>query len=102
MSRDDNRILEVAAVTIISFAAGLVAGMLFAPKSGRENREWINGQVSTLGDWVSETGQKSVFRARKELNDLRKKVKRGIDKSVPDLYSATAGVELEEKDLIEK
>jgi len=102
MSRDDNKIFEVAAVTILSFAAGLVAGMLFAPKSGRENREWINDQVSTFGDWVNETGQKSVFRARKELSDLRNKVKRGIDKTVPDLYSATAGVELDEKDLIEK
>jgi gas vesicle protein len=102
MNRDDNKIFEVAAVTILSFAAGLVAGMLFAPKSGRENREWINGQVSELGDWVNETGQKSVFFARKELNDLRGKVKRGIDKTVPNLYSATDGMELEEKDLIEK
>ncbi len=102
MNRDDSKIFEVAAVTILSFAAGLVAGMLFSPKSGRENREWINDQVSTLGDWVNETGQKSVSRARKELNDLRKKVKKGIDKTVPDLYSATDGMELEEKDLIEK
>jgi len=102
MNRDDNKIFEVAAVTILSFAAGLVAGMLFAPKSGRENREWINDQVSGLGDWVNETGQKSVFRARKELNELRGKVKRGIEKTVPNLYSATDGIELEEKDLIEK
>jgi len=102
MNRDDNKIFEVAAVTILSFAAGLVAGMLFAPKSGRENREWINDQVSDLGDWVNETGQKSVFRARKELKELRGKVKRGIEKTVPNLYSATDGIELEEKDLIEK
>lgn len=102
MSRDENRIFEVAAVTILSFTAGLVAGMLFAPKSGRENREWINDQASTIGDWVNETGQKSVFRAKKELRDLRKKVKKGIDKTLPDLYSATDGMELEEKDLIEK
>jgi gas vesicle protein len=102
MSRDDNRIFEVAAVTILSFTAGLVAGMLFSPKSGRENREWINDQVSTLGDWVNETGQKSVFRAKKELSDLRKKVKKGLDKTLPDLYSATDGMELDEKDLIEK
>jgi gas vesicle protein len=102
MSKDDNKIFEIAAVTILSFAAGLVAGMLFAPKSGRENREWINNQVSELGDWVNETGHKSVSMARKELNVLRGKVKKGLDKTVPNLYSATDGMELEEKDLIEK
>jgi gas vesicle protein len=99
---DNNKIFEIAAVTILSFTAGLAVGMLFAPKSGRENRDWINDQVSGLGDWVSETGQKSVFRARTELNDLRSKVKRGIEKTVPNLYSATDGIQLEEKDLIEK
>ncbi len=102
MNTNDNKIFEVAAVTILSFAAGLIAGMLFAPKSGRENREWINDQVSGLGEWVNETGQKSVSRARNELNELRGKVKRGIEKTVPNLYSATDGIELEEKDLIEK
>ena len=102
MKKSDHRVLEIAAISVASFAAGLIAGMLLAPKSGRENRAWVNDRVSSLGEWVNETGQKSVQVARKELGELRHKVKRGIDHAVPDLYAATQGVELKERDLLEK
>lgn len=100
--RAQERACEIAAITIISFAAGIVAGLMFSPRSGRENRAWVNDQVDHLGDWISETGQKTVFRAQKELDDLRTKVKKSIDKAVPNLYAATEKLEINEAELIKK
>jgi gas vesicle protein len=102
MNKSENRIFEIAAVTILSFAAGLAAGMLFSPKSGRENREWISDQANHLGEWVNETGKKSVRRAKEELTELREKVHQRIDRTVPDLYAATENVALDENDLMAK
>jgi gas vesicle protein len=96
------RAIELAIVTIASFVTGIVVGLLFSPRSGRENRAWINDQVDHLGDWVSETGQKTVFRANKELDELRSKVKKGIDKAVPNLYKATEKLEIDEAELLRK
>jgi gas vesicle protein len=102
MNKSENRVFEIAAVTVLSFAAGLAVGMLFSPKSGRENREWISDQASHVGEWVNETGKKSVRRAKEELSELREKVHKRIEHTIPDLYAATEDVVLSEKDLMSK
>lgn len=102
MNKSENRIFEIAAVTVLSFAAGLAVGMLFSPKSGRENREWLSDQAGHVGDWVSETGKKSVRRAKEELSELREKVHQKMAHNIPDLYAATEDVALSEKDLMSK
>lgn len=64
-----------------AFAGGVIAGMLLAPKSGRENREFIKRGAAEAGHKV-------------------KDVARDLRKNFPDLYEATGSFKLDEEDMM--
>jgi len=111
-----NKIKKFAIGTIVAAAAGYVAGILTAPKSGKETRsdikdtakkgiaeaekqlKQLHGELDKL---VEETKLKSedlTGRTRKELDDLVEKAKDSKDKA-HDMLSAFRGDGTDDKDL---
>lgn len=68
---------RLAVGTLIAAAAGYVAGILTAPKSGRETRQDIK---DTTAKAISEA-EKQLKKLHTELNDLLEQVKSGADKA---------------------
>lgn len=64
-----------------AFAGGVITGMLFSPKSGRENRE-------------------SIKRGAAEASHKVKDVARDLKKNFPDLYEATGSFRLSDEDVL--
>ena len=93
-------ILTKLLVTATSFAGGVALGMLLAPKSGRENREWINRHTSEFSDWVDDQSKEVISRSSRQLAETRKKVRQGIKNNVPDLYDATEEIRLDDSPII--
>lgn len=87
-------------LTATSFAGGIVLGMLLAPKSGKENRRWINDHTTELADWVDSQGKEVLNKSSKQLSGVRKKVRQSIKDNLPDLYDATEEIRLDESDFI--
>ncbi|MCA0448132.1 MAG: YtxH domain-containing protein [Bacteroidetes bacterium] len=42
-------IFEKVVIASLAFLGGVAVGMLFAPKSGKENRKWVKDKASNLG-----------------------------------------------------
>ncbi|MBN8707130.1 MAG: YtxH domain-containing protein [Bacteroidetes bacterium] len=42
-------IVEKVVIASLAFLGGVAIGMLFAPKSGKENRKWVKDKASNLG-----------------------------------------------------
>lgn len=87
-------------VTATSFAGGVALGMLLAPKSGKENRRWINKHTSDFAGWMDGQGKEVLNRSSKQLSEVRKKVQQGIKNNVPDLYDATEEIRLDDSPII--
>jgi gas vesicle protein len=100
--KDQSELKTMLMITLASFTAGVVAGMLLSPKSGKENRAWINENTRRAGHWINRKGQESVEKARVELDQLKRRVSEQVDKAVPNLYTATENIALSDKDLMEK
>ena len=92
MSKNDNSALKLVAIGgIVAGAAGYVAGLLTAPKSGKETR----------GD-IKDAANETYAKAEKELKKLNAELSKAIDeaKIKGDQLSAKAKNEVSE--LIEK
>lgn len=87
-------------VTATSFAGGVALGILLAPKSGRENREWINRHTSEFTDWVDGQSRDMLNKGNKQINRARKSVRKGIKRNVPNLYDATEEIRLDDSPII--
>lgn len=87
-------------LTASSFAGGMALGMLLAPRSGKENREWINDHTTELADWVDDQGKEVLNKSSRHLSRVRRKVRRGIKDNLPDLYDATEEIKLDDSDFI--
>lgn len=110
MGRKEHRrrvIKDVAIGSTIAAAAGYVAGILTAPKSGKETRESLkNGAEKELqkvhvdlDKAVSEakkTGHKAGSKAKKELDDLVAKAKDGGQKAGEVLAAVRKGTAKDE------
>lgn len=72
-----NSTKRFALTTIIAAAAGYLAGILTAPKSGKETRKEIK---DTAVKGISEA-EKQLKRLHTELNDLMGQVKEGAEKA---------------------
>lgn len=83
----------VAAVGL--FAAGVAAGLLLSPKSGKENREAIRRSADSAGNWVKARQDE----AQKKAQEVSNKVKRTVQEHVPDLYEATNSLRLNDDDV---
>lgn len=93
-------ILSKLLITATSFAGGMALGMLLAPKSGRENREWINRHTTEFTDWVDGQSREVLDKSNRHINRARKTVQSGIKKNVPDLYDATKEIRLDDSPII--
>lgn len=87
-------------VMATSFAGGMALGILVAPKSGRENREWVNRQTSEFTDWVDGQSRDVLNKSTKKVNKAKEKVQRGIKKNVPNLYDATEEIRLDDSPIL--
>ncbi len=88
----NNSNFSLAVVAVASFLGGVAEGKLLAPKSGKENREWLKHKGSEVKDWVEEKGTKAIHKAGEKISHLRE--------NIPDLYSATEDLHLKESDVL--
>ncbi|MFY0697320.1 MAG: YtxH domain-containing protein [Balneola sp.] len=75
---------------IAAFAGGVVAGLLLTPKSGKENRQWIEDKSHR----ILEDGEKKI-------GEVSKNIKRSVKDNLPDLYEATELLHFEDEELEE-
>lgn len=72
MSNQNNTIATTLFVAFGAFASGLALGLLVAPKSGRESREFIEEQVRVYGARVAEkakeVAQETLKSAQESMN----------------------------------
>lgn len=77
------------------FLTGLAAGVLLAPKSGRESRRIIKGGAENANTWVQSKGKD----AREKAHQVSDTIKRSVKEHVPDLYEATNSLTLSDDDV---
>ncbi len=73
MSESNNHghdVFEKVLIAGLAFLGGVAVGMLFAPKSGKENRQWVKSQAGKIKDSAINLGKK----AEDKLNDMRDKM----------------------------
>jgi gas vesicle protein len=76
---------------LAAFAGGVVAGLLLTPKSGKENRQWIEDQSHK----ILEDGEKRI-------GEVSKNIKRSVKENLPDLYEATELLQFDDEELEEE
>lgn len=94
-----NNTLKLIAFTAGAFLGGIVTGLLISPKSGSENRKWINDNKDELSHWADRKGHEFKTKTDEQLSHLKENVKNSVKKSVPDLYEATEDLGLKDEDL---
>jgi gas vesicle protein len=75
---------------LAAFAGGVVAGLLLTPKSGKENRQWIEDQSHK----ILEDGEKRI-------GEVSNNIKRSVKENLPDLYEATELLQFDDEELEE-
>jgi gas vesicle protein len=78
------------------FAGGIALGVLLAPRSGKENRDYIKKSAGEAGHWVSDRSKSARDRAKYATENIRNSVK----ERVPDLYEATDGLHLTDNEVL--
>lgn len=63
------------------FAAGVVAGVLFAPEMGEKTRENIKNKASELGDELDKQYQVEIEKLKAKVSDLTQELKTKVDES---------------------
>jgi len=84
---------------ITSFGAGFMLGLLAAPKSGKENREWLSSNADEAKHWLEEKGTSLKKVSEKRISGVAKDIRKTVKDAVPDLYEATEDLRLENNDL---
>lgn len=79
--------------SLIAFATGVTAGILIAPKTGKENRKWVFDNTEEARSWVGQKGQKFLDVSEKRI----RKISEGIKNSIPDLFEATEDMQFREE-----
>jgi len=69
MSKKDNSKLMMAA--IVGAAAGALAGVLFAPESGKKSRKLIKKKANKLKGELSESMQDLASKGMESVNELK-------------------------------
>ncbi|NTW05250.1 MAG: YtxH domain-containing protein [Peptococcaceae bacterium] len=88
----------------MSFAAtlGAVAGMLFAPKSGKETREEINKKATTAAEVVKDTIEKNIEQVKENANKTVRDIGRAVDDIQEKTEELKAGYEEIKNDFSKK
>lgn len=63
------------------FAAGVVAGILFAPEVGEKTREQLKSKASEIGDELEKQYQTELDKLKKKVADLSAELKETISES---------------------
>jgi gas vesicle protein len=72
-----------------AFAAGVITGMLLSPKSGEDNRDWINQNAKKASDWVDRQSREAVSRSEKALQEYSDRLKKEFKDSVSEIQKAS-------------
>lgn len=72
-----------------AFAAGVITGMLLSPKSGEDNRDWINQNAKKASDWVDRQSREAVNRSEKALQEYSDRLKKEFKDSVSEIQKAS-------------
>jgi|AntRauTorcE11897_2_1112592.scaffolds.fasta_scaffold19310_2 gas vesicle protein len=83
-----------------ALAGGVIAGFLLAPKSGKENRNWLKSQSGQTKNWLEHTSRKLRDDGEQRIDRLSKGIKRSLKDSLPDLYEATSELSFSEEEEI--
>lgn len=75
---------------IAAFAGGLVAGLLLTPKSGKENRQWIEDKSNKI-----------LEDSERKIGEVSQNIKKSVKDNLPDLYEATELLHFEDEELEE-
>jgi len=75
---------------LAAFAGGIVTGLLLTPKSGKENRQWIEDKSHQF----MEDGEKKI-------GQVSKSIKKSVKENLPDLYEATEVLQFDDEELEE-
>ncbi|TNE73831.1 YtxH domain-containing protein [bacterium] len=94
--------ITVILATAGAFFTGVAVGLLIAPKSGRENRDWLKSQALDVSDWVGQHSREAIHETEEKIKTIQHDVKQKIRENIPDLYEATSDVHLSEEELIER
>ena len=71
MIRSRNRWSQLVSAFAIGVGLGAALGVLFAPQSGDDTREYLRDTAEGTLDDVVSAGKTTVRRARKNLNEVR-------------------------------
>lgn len=82
-------------LSVAGFSAGIAAGILLAPGSGKENRRWMQEQAQEARQWMGHTGGRLLKDSEVRLQQIRT----GVKDMLPDLYEATEELDLKEDEL---
>ena len=85
-----------------AFAGGLIAGLLFTPKSGKENRELLNEYSKETKSWLQQQSSKIKADSEKRIDRVSKGIRKTVKDAVPDLYEATEDLHFSEEEEIEE
>ncbi|MFA5668222.1 MAG: YtxH domain-containing protein [Balneolaceae bacterium] len=94
-----NKGLGILLTGVVAFTGGLVAGALLAPKSGKENRLWLQDNTKDAKKWVELKGSQLLEQGERRINQVSKDLKRTVKNAVPDLYEATSHLHFDDDDL---
>tara|TARA_R110002096_G_scaffold326134_4_gene520057 strand:- start:7924 stop:8220 length:297 start_codon:yes stop_codon:yes gene_type:complete len=84
---------------VVAFASGLITGILLAPKSGKDNRKWIQDQSKEAKDWIEVKGQHLLDESERRISEVSKEIKKTVKEAVPDLYEATSSLHFDDDDI---
>src|SRR5512136_3423150 len=75
----DNHFWDSLLTFMAGAAAGFIAGILFAPASGKETRKKIKDQAAKTGEAAKESYEKIAKEAEKSLRVVKEKTGESVD-----------------------
>ena len=84
---------------VVAFASGMIAGLLLAPKSGKDSRKWIQDQSKEAKDWIEEKGHHLLEESERRISEVSKEIKKTVKEAVPDLYEATSSLSFDDDEI---
>ncbi|MDX1671732.1 MAG: YtxH domain-containing protein [Balneolaceae bacterium] len=91
--------LEILLITTASFVCGVAAGLMLAPRSGRESREWMTDNATEIANWVDDKGRSVIDKGTTQVRRTQESIHKTVKNSLPDLYEATEQIELSNSSL---
>lgn len=96
---ENGKSLALVVTAAGAFLSGIALGLLLAPKSGKENREYIKHNVNEAGDWVTIRSRLARQKAHNKVEGIKDNVRKTVSDKFPDLYEATNGFTMSEDDV---